>query len=178
MRILIVSYYHKSTDAGGRRWRMLAEKMHQDYDVTVLCPDKPRTKRDYPYIIRFAVNHLFYPDYRKAFVRQAKRHLLNNRYDLVITSYPPMSMLQIGWFAKKLGMRWILDIRDPFVMYHNKWAGNTHISNFIRMLFIIKYIRKADKITFVNRVLMLEIYNTFRNWLRLDDVHVITNFHE
>ena len=65
MRVLIVSYYHKSTDAGGRRWRMLAEKMRQDYDATVLCPEKPLMKRDYPYIIRFAVNHLFYPDYSK-----------------------------------------------------------------------------------------------------------------
>ncbi len=178
MRVLIVSYYHRSTDVGGRRWRMFAERMKQDYDVTVLCPEKPRLKRNYPYIVRFLVSHLFYPDYRKAFAHKARRHLTHNRYDLVITSYPPLSMLQIGRFAASQGMKWILDMRDPFVMYNNKWAGNTPVSNFIRMFFVVWYIKKTSKIIFVNRELMLSVYNTLRNWLRFEDVYVISNCHE
>ncbi len=178
MKVLIVSYYHNSTDAGGRRWRMLADKMQQDYNITVLYPDNPRVKRDHHYLIRFIVNHLFYPDYRKAFVRQAKAHLLNHKYDLVITSYPPLSMLQIGAYAKSKGMRWILDMRDPFIMYNNKWAGNTFVSNYIRGLFVIKYIHKADRITFITRSLLLSTYNAFRRWLKLADMHIISQFHD
>jgi hypothetical protein len=178
-KILVISYYyHHPFDAGGARWRRFVQHMKMDYDVSVFAPDLPIMQKNYPYIIKFLINHTLYPDYRKRFVWRAKRHIRRNKYDLVITSYPPISTLQLGHYVKRKGMRWLLDIRDPFIMYHNRDAGNTGVSNFIRMLHVIRYIRKADKITFINNRLLLSIYNTFRHWLKLDDVSVLTQTHE
>lgn len=180
MKIFIISFYHHTQLVGGKRWLMFGDKLKENgHDVEYSSYIYKGRYKYSNYLLRLLITNTFYPDYRKAFVRETKKQLKENKYDLVISTYPPFGTLGIGYYAKKkYGCKWIIDMRDPFIQQTTKWVGETHFSLFVRMMLAIRYFKLADHVIFTTPPIRNEIYNTFRRWLSLDKVTVIHNCHD
>jgi len=78
--------------------------------------------------------NLFIPDPRVSWVRPSvrflKRYLSEHPVDAVVTTGPPQSMHLIGLGLKKaLGIKWIVDFRDPWTeMFYFKHLGLTRMA--------------------------------------------------
>ena len=85
-------------------------------------------------ISRFIRGNFFLPDPRRGWnifaVKAAKRIIVEQQIDIVITTGPPHSTHLVGRKLKNdLGIRWCADFRDPWTdiyyyenLYHTQWA--------------------------------------------------------
>jgi len=178
VKILVLSYYGNSTDVGGKRWKLLVERLSKNHIVKVIASDWIPDKRKSSYLVRFLINNLIYPDYRKLFLTECKKAIDSGYYDLVISTYPPLASMQAGYYAKQRGMKWICDLRDPIILYDNRWAGNTRLSNWIRIRLIGKYLRAADSLIFTNSYLVFSYMDVTGFDKLIKKADVIFNMHE
>ena len=77
-------------------------------------------------IARDLLNRVVYPDIRSEwyfFARKKLKHLLaTNHYDCVLSSHEPAIDIFLGFYAKKLGLPWIVDLGDPLLTpYSPSW---------------------------------------------------------
>lgn len=102
-------------------------------------------------------SHLFIPDPRRGWNRWAKHAALNlcreRSIDTVITSSPPHSSQLIGLYLKrKLGLKWIVDFRDPWTqIYYYKDLGHSAISHWLDKRYESLVVQNADCIIHVGK---------------------------
>ncbi|WP_372774661.1 glycosyltransferase family 4 protein [Mangrovibacterium sp.] len=108
--------------------------------------------------------NFFIPDPRKGWNRYAYRKAVElireNGIETVITTSPPHSTQLIGLkLKKKLGVRWIADMRDPWTdIYYYKELYHTALARRIDRLLELKVLRNADQIVTVSED-MKRIFN-------------------
>jgi glycosyltransferase involved in cell wall biosynthesis len=125
----------------------------------------------------FVRANFFIPDARVGwnfFARSKAREIIEREaIDTVITTGPPHSTHLIGlYLKKKLGVKWIVDFRDPWVeLFASQFLPRTRMAIAIDRCLENKVIRHADKIVLIGERLK---YN-FQLENFSDKVHVITN---
>lgn len=77
-------------------------------------------------IARDLLNRVVYPDVRSEWYffarRKIKQLLVNNRYDIVLSSHEPAVDIFLGFYAKKMKLPWIVDLGDPLLTpYSPSW---------------------------------------------------------
>jgi glycosyltransferase involved in cell wall biosynthesis len=101
-------------------------------------------------------SNLFIPDPRRGWkkyaVRKAKEIIRKEKIDLVITTSPPHSTQLIGLQLKKdLGMKWIVDLRDPWTdIYYYNILGHSFLSRYLDRSLERKVLQNADSIITVS----------------------------
>lgn len=107
------------------------------------------------WLLSFLRSHLFIPDPRRGWNRWAKREAIklckSEDFDAVITTSPPHSTQLIGLHLKrKLGIRWIVDFRDPWtqIFYYNS-LGHSQLSRWIDRRYEKSVVTEADHILHV-----------------------------
>src|SRR5690606_3006133 len=70
-------------------------------------------------VARDMLNHVIYPDVRSEwyfFARKKLRLLLaTNKYDFIVSSHEPFVDIFLGFFIRKKGIPWIVDLGDPLL---------------------------------------------------------------
>lgn len=90
-----------------------------DPDLLKLISSETNTLYSVPFIEGFLgkVNRKFFPDYLwMLHVQKAcKKAILEHKPDVVLTTFPPMSVQKLGiWLKNSFNLPWIADFRDPF----------------------------------------------------------------
>ncbi|NQU53265.1 MAG: glycosyltransferase family 4 protein [Bacteroidetes bacterium] len=102
-------------------------------------------------ILRFIRGNFFLPDPRRGWnrfaLKEAKKIILTNNIETVITTSPPHSTQLIGLKLKKqLGIKWISDFRDPWTdIYYYKKLYPTKLATAISKYFERKILQYSDK---------------------------------
>ena len=78
------------------------------------------------WVTRDVLNRIVYPDIRSEwylFARHKLQQLLTkNQYDLVVSSHEPAVDIFLGFYARKKGVSWIVDLGDPLLTpYSRPW---------------------------------------------------------
>jgi len=119
--------------------------------------------------------NLFIPDARIGWLPFAtalgRRVIKSENIDAILTSSPPQTTQLIGRrLAKRTGLPWIADFRDPWTrIYYNTELPRTGVAQRIDERFERKCIERADRVVVVNEYV--------RDSLELDGKHadIITN---
>lgn len=119
--------------------------------------------------VRFFRSNIFIPDPRKGWNRyayiKAKELISIHNITTVITTSPPHSTQLVGLkLKKKLNIRWIADLRDPWTdIYYYKQLYHSIFSKAIDAYFEKKVLRNADQIITVSNTLKQLLYNKTKN---------------
>jgi len=106
---------------------------------------------------RVVRGNLFIPDPRKGWNRYAYRKatelIRQYRIDLVLTSSPPHSTQLIGLkLKKKLGIRWIADLRDPWTdIYYYRELHHSSLARKVDRDLELAVLRNADRVITVSQ---------------------------
>lgn len=84
----------------------------------------PRKKKDSIIIHKLKRHYVTYlarkreKSFVKSFIKQYESTLCQNSYDVLITSFGPLSSIEVGLYVKKKNpkIKWICDFRDPIVV--------------------------------------------------------------
>lgn len=128
-------------------------------------------------------SHLFIPDPRKGWnrsaYRTAKELLTSGHFDAVLTSSPPHSTQLIGYRLKKsLGVRWIMDMRDPWTdIFYYERLGHSALSAAVDRSMEMKCLESADEVMVVGNQMktMVEEKLGVEPGKESSSVHVVTN---
>lgn len=124
--------------------------------------------------------NLFIPDPRRGWnryaYRQAKELIRKEGIRTVITSTPPHSSQLIGLMLKrKLKIRWISDLRDPWTdIYYYKILKHSFISRRIDKHYECQVLKHADAIITVSKRLK-NIFLSKSEGIRPEKIHVVPN---
>ncbi len=113
----------------------------------------------------------FYRNYRAIEAQKATSYSKN---DVVITSAPPYSALNIGYYLKrKYGVKWVIDYRDPWTLGYST-LGYSNLADKLRKLIQrkeeLKFLETADQIITVSNSLRKMFPEKFQH-----KIHVIPN---
>ena len=106
---------------------------------------------------RFVRGNFFIPDARKGWnknaIKCAKKIILENSIDTIISSSPPHSTQLIGLKLKQdLQIKWICDLRDPWTeLFYNKSMYQTALAKKIDKTYERKCLDAADEIIVVSQ---------------------------
>lgn len=110
-------------------------------------------------IIQFVRGNLFIPDPRRGWnrfaLKKATELIQQHNIETVITTSPPHSSQLIGLkLKKKLGVKWIADLRDPWtkIFYYKKFF-HTPLAKYIDKRYERTVLKKADHIITVSHAL-------------------------
>lgn len=116
-------------------------------------------------LMQFIRGNFFLPDPRRGWnrfaVKKAVELIREHQIDTVITTSPPHSSQLIGLkLKKKLNIRWIADLRDPWtkIFYYKKFY-HTPLAKYIDKRYERKVLQKADKVVTVSNALKNEYSN-------------------
>ena len=107
-------------------------------------------------VLRFIRGNFFIPDPRRGWnrfaVKAATKIISENQIDTIITSSPPHSTQLIGLKLKKqLGIKWIADLRDPWIdIFYNKLLYQMRFSVYFNKMLERKVLQGADKVLTVS----------------------------
>jgi glycosyltransferase involved in cell wall biosynthesis len=119
--------------------------------------------------------NLVIPDVRKIWNKfayhAAKKELLTNKYDVVITTGPPHSTHLIGLkLKKKYNINWIADFRDPWTqMGYLKNVKRLKITSYFDKLLENKVVKTCDAIIAASQKIISDLNCS------PDKIHLITN---
>lgn len=147
MKVLVIDFYHSTTNVGGLRWKKFVKYL-EGVEPIILTYGYPDMDDDnvfhVPFLFSFKASHgfaygrddslwgkamrflrgnLFIPDPRRLWFAYTLAKELIVRYGIktVITTGPPHSVHLIGLKLKrKLKVKWIADFRDPWIQYWHK----------------------------------------------------------
>ncbi len=150
--------------------------VHWFYIISNYC-----IKRNW--ILLYKIIHFFYLIINKRDVYDFYRNYLEiesekafqfKKGDIVITSAPPYSSLNIGHYLKqKYGVNWVVDYRDPWTLGYYT-LGYSILSDKLRKLLQrkdeLKFLRRADYIITVSESLKATFPHEFQH-----KIHVVSN---
>jgi hypothetical protein len=114
-------------------------------------------------------------DFYRTYKQSEKSGKFNiNKNDVVITTAPPYSVFNIGYYLKnKFGVKWILDYRDPWTLGYPPISSN-RLANQLRMWFHrnleLKFLRSSDLIITVSESLKNSFPKAFHH-----KIHIVEN---
>lgn len=157
MNVLIIDFYHSTSNVGGLRWRKFAKYLPQFGITPIVLTSGKEDDNDFPNIFhvpyffnipvsnvndlsetlwgrikRFIRGNFFIPDPRRLWFAYAtaKRLVEQFKIPLIITTGPPHSVHLLGLRLKNnLNVKWIADFRDPWLPYYYK---NLYLTQFAR----------------------------------------------
>jgi glycosyltransferase involved in cell wall biosynthesis len=124
----------------------------------------------------FVRSNLFVPDPKCMWIRPSikylTRYLKTNPVDAIVSTGPPHSMHLIArGLARKTGIKWIADFRDPWTtMYTFKYMKNTLLTKLLHKRMERSVIREADAVVVVTNFMKEEFLA-----LKPKRIEVITN---
>ena len=105
--------------------------------------------------------------------KQAKQIIIDNKLDLVYTSSGPFSSLVLGYLLKKrLGIKWVADLRDPYTDAY-AWSYPSKLHWMVSRIWEKWILSKVDELI-VNTPEVKKLYIK-RNILPESKINVITN---
>lgn len=124
----------------------------------------------------FVRSNLFVPDPKCMWIRPSvkylTRYLKTNPVDAIVSTGPPHSMHLIArGLARRTGIKWIADFRDPWTtMYTFKYMKNTSLTKLLHKRMERSVIREADAVVVVTNFMKEEFLA-----LKPKRIEVITN---
>jgi hypothetical protein len=120
--------------------------------------------------------NVFIPDARKFWIKPSIKFLVNylkqNPVDAIISSGPPHSchLIALG-LKKRLGIKWIADLRDPWTkIYYYEKLHHTKSSHEKNLKLEKEVLTQADEVIVVGETMKKEFSYSGKN-----NIHVITN---
>jgi hypothetical protein len=115
-----------------------------------------------------------YDFYRNYKVIESTRAIRFEKNDIVITSAPPYSALNIGYYLKrKFGVKWIIDYRDPWTLGYST-LGYSNFADKLRRIIQrkdeLRFLETADHVITVSSSLKKMFPEKYQ-----DKIHVIPN---
>lgn len=113
--------------------------------------------------------NIFIPDARLGWVpfayKRAKKLIEEEGIDVVFTTGPPQSTHLVGLkLKKKLGIPWVMDLRDPWTgIYYNKFLPRTRLARNKDKDLEVEAVSAADYITTVSKGLKNEFWSVNKN---------------
>ena len=126
-------------------------------------------------------SHLFIPDPRRGWNRYAiaaaEKELASRPYDLVLTSSPPHSTQLIGLhLKKKYGVKWVMDMRDPWTdIYYYQHLGHSILSSSLDSYYERSCIKNSDAVFTVGLRLKELMDAKAASFTNAPRVYVVTN---
>lgn len=120
----------------------------------------PKTGRLRFQFLAFVRSHLFIPDPRRGWNYWAKKRALAlcklEGIETVITTSPPHSTQLIGLYLKrKLGIKWVVDFRDPWTqIFYYHTLNHSAFSRFLDARYERLVVANADKIIHVGETMV------------------------
>ncbi len=103
---------------------------------------------------------------------QAVRLIKNKKIDWIVTSGPPQSVHLIGLLVKRItNVRWVVDLRDPWVGRQKRQLVRSHISDNIEEWLEKKVINSSDSVVTTTKN-TTELYR--RRYQHCDSKHFVT----
>ena len=124
---------------------------------------------------------LYWPDAQCSFVppawRAARRLIRAHRYDALITVSLPFSCHLVGLALKRRnpGLRWIVDIGDPFALLHDIPLNNHRLYGRLNLRAEAAVLRRADHVALTTRGAWEQYERTFH--VSPDKVSIIPPLH-
>ncbi len=135
----------------------------------------------HPHFYMLALKYLWYMDFQSAWYFECRKEALKiakeENVDCVFTTSPPHSTHLFGLFLKKkIGVPWIMDIRDA--MYDDPNVERTvgvRVKSLIRYFYEKKYYSSADAIISVSDPIIDSIRRRHKRLILASKTHTITN---
>lgn len=156
-----------------RYYNMLKGKKDKAVSVALINIDQKRSLIDR--LSMYIRSNFFIPDGRKGWVpyayREALRIMKDRHIDLLVTTGPPHSTHLTGLrLKKKLGIKWLADLRDPWTnVYYNDMLPRSARTRRIDREFEDAVLKNADALSVVSPGMQKEFSD------RNENVHVVMN---
>ncbi len=115
-----------------------------------------------------------YDFYRNFRAIESKKATVYHKNDVIITSAPPYSALNIGYYLKrKYGVKWIIDYRDPWTLGYSTLSYSNFadkLRKLIQRKEELKFLESADQIITVSDSLCKMFPSKFQH-----KIHVVPN---
>jgi glycosyltransferase involved in cell wall biosynthesis len=140
--------------------RLLGKRREESIGVSFVgtAPGSPRER-----VARWIRANLFIPDARVGWVpfarRAALRELKSGEYEAVVTTGPPHSTHFVGrTLRRRLGLRWIADMRDPWTgIHHYDQFPTTAPARVLDRHMERSVLRSADRVTVVSPSMAMQL---------------------
>jgi len=150
-----------------RFYNMLKGKKDNEVSVALINIDKKRSLVDR--LSMYIRSNFFIPDARKGWVpyayRTAEKIIRQQTIDLVVTTGPPHSTHLAGLrLKKKLGIKWLADLRDPWTtVYYNDMLPRTERTKQLDRRLEDEVLAHADAVSVVSPGMQTEFSNRNKN---------------